>query len=140
MMKGSDSNPGELICKAAEKYNITNIVMGRRSMGGIERFFVGSTSKYVVENAESNVIVVKQPFGDAEEHENIATVIQAEEHERLRREGEEGPAEIHESNLKEVKLAEEKERTRRLSEDAEKNIERLFSLYKFQEELKSRNN
>jgi len=31
-------------------------------MGGVQRFFVGSTSKYVVENAECNVIVVKVPF------------------------------------------------------------------------------
>lgn len=59
MMKGSDSNPGSLLCKAGNNYNINTIVLGRRSMTGVQRFFVGSTSKYVVENAECNVVVVK---------------------------------------------------------------------------------
>jgi hypothetical protein len=46
MMKGSDNVPGDLICKAITKYDIDTVVIGRRSMGGVERFFVGSTSKY----------------------------------------------------------------------------------------------
>lgn len=90
--------------------------------------------RYVVENAECNVIVVKQPVGVAEEHDSKASVIQAEESERLRRE-EEGPPEVHDSNLSEVKRAEEAERRRRLKEDSEVNIERLFSIYKFHDEL-----
>lgn len=47
MMKGCDANPGALICKAAQNYNITNIVLGRRTLGSVERFIVGSTSKYI---------------------------------------------------------------------------------------------
>lgn len=58
-MKGTDTNPGSLLCKATKNYHINTIVLGRRSMSGVQRFFVGSTSKYVVENAECNVIVVK---------------------------------------------------------------------------------
>jgi hypothetical protein len=46
MMKGCDANPGSLICKAAQNYNISNIVLGRRSLGTVERMIVGSTSKY----------------------------------------------------------------------------------------------
>lgn len=88
-----------------------------------------------MENAECDVIVVKQPFGASEEHDNKIAVIQAEETERLRRE-EEGPAEIHESDLGTIRQAEEEERQRRLKEDHELNIERLFAVYKFQEELK----
>jgi hypothetical protein len=45
MMKGSDSNPGNLICKAVTNYDITTVVIGRRSLGSVERFFVGSSSK-----------------------------------------------------------------------------------------------
>lgn len=96
--------------------------------------------RYVVENAECNVVVVKKPFGAPEEHDQKAAVIQAEESERLRREEEEGPAEVHESNLYAIKKAEEDERQRRLKEDSEmlskEGIDRLFSIYKFQEDLK----
>lgn len=84
-------------------------------LGGIERFFVGSTSKYVVENADCNVTVVKHPYGPPEERGNVATkasVVAQEEHERIRRIEEEGPAEIHESDLQKVKELEEAERTR----------------------------
>lgn len=151
MMKGSDSNPGNLICKAVTNYDITNVVIGRRSLGSVERFFVGSSSKYelalvvltpryVVENAECNVIVVKKPFGAPEEHDQKTAVIQAEEGERLRREEEEGPAEVHESDLSAIKKAEEEERERRIKEDGEMlskdSIDKLFSIYKFQEKLK----
>jgi len=41
---------------------------------------------------------VKQAFGPPEEHDKKAAVIQAEEHERVRREEEEGPAEVHDSS------------------------------------------
>jgi hypothetical protein len=83
--------------------------------------------------------VVKKPFGAPEEHDQKAAVIQAEEAERVRREEEEGPAELHESDLSEVRRAEEEERERRLKEDGEimsrENIDKLFSIYKFQENL-----
>jgi len=77
-MKGTNNNPGLILCKAVLTYKIDNLVVGRRSLSGMERFFVGSTSKYVVENAECNVIVVKTPFGAPSEHDSKASVIQAE--------------------------------------------------------------
>jgi len=138
MMKGCDSNPGSLICKAAQNYNITNVVMGRRSMGSVERFFVGSTSKYVLENAECNVIIIKREFGGEEEHEPKAKIIQAEEEERLRRIEEEGPAIIHDVTKEQVIQAEEAERRRRMKEDGaftKDNINKLVHFYQFQDEL-----
>lgn len=84
--------------------------------------------------------MVKKPFGAPEEHDQKTAVIQAEESERLRREEEEGPAEVHESNLSAIKKAEEEERERRIKEDGEmmsrESIDRLFSIYKFQENFK----
>src|SRR5262245_48617618 len=59
MMKGTDSNPGVMLCKAVTEYGIHMIVVGRRPLGGVQRFFAGSTSKYLVENADCTVIVVK---------------------------------------------------------------------------------
>jgi len=141
MMKGADANPGNLICKAVTNYGITTVVMGRRSMGSVERFFVGSNSKFVVENAECDVVVVKQPFGAPEEHDLKTTVILAEETERVRRSEEEGPAEVHESNLMKVKEAEEVERKRRIKEDkgrSHEGLQKLFSIYKFQGDLTKR--
>jgi len=85
------------------------------------------------------VIVVKQPFGPPEEHDKKTAVIQAEEHERVRREEEDGPAEVHESNLSAIKQAEEEERQRRMSRDdagTKEGIDKLIHIYKFQEDLK----
>jgi len=76
-----------------------------------------------------------------EEHDQKPSVIQAEESERVRREEaeeEEGPPEIHDSGLAEIKKAEEEERKRRLREDDTRSIEgidKLFSIYKFQKNL-----
>lgn len=103
---------------------------------GLSNSFESHKVRYVVENAECNVIVIKQPFGASEEHDNKVSVIQAEEEERIRREEEEGPPEVHDSDLNEIKKAEETERKRRMSEDAEVNVERMFAVYKFQEALK----
>jgi nucleotide-binding universal stress UspA family protein len=138
MMKGSDSNPGSLICKAAKNYNISNIVLGRRTLGPVERFIVGSTSKYVLENADVNVIVVKKEFGGPEEHASKLQVIQAEEEERLRRIEEDGPAELHEVAKEEVIKLEEEERQRRILEDhifSKQNLNKLIHTYQFQEEI-----
>jgi len=121
MMKGTNSNPGELICKAIDNYHVDTCVIGRRGLGNFERFFTGSTSRYVMENADCDVIIVKRPFGPAEEHGSTdlkAQVIQAEEHERLRRieEADEKPEIEHDTTLDEVKAAEEAERARRVKE------------------------
>eukprot|EP01119_Soliformovum_irregulare_P004965 TRINITY_DN1619_c0_g1_i1.p1 TRINITY_DN1619_c0_g1~~TRINITY_DN1619_c0_g1_i1.p1 ORF type:complete len:198 (-),score=58.33 TRINITY_DN1619_c0_g1_i1:64-657(-) len=59
LLLGTASHVGELICQAAEKKNIDFLVIGRRGMSPIKRFFVGSTSKYIVEHASCNVYVIK---------------------------------------------------------------------------------
>jgi cell division septum initiation protein DivIVA/nucleotide-binding universal stress UspA family protein len=64
MMKGTDSNAGELICQTIKRYNIKQVVTGRREIGEFKRFVTGSTSKYIMENAEDcNVTIVKTPVG-----------------------------------------------------------------------------
>jgi nucleotide-binding universal stress UspA family protein len=64
MMKGTDSNAGELICQTIKRYNIKQVVTGRREVGEFKRFVTGSTSKYIMENADDcNVTIVKTPIG-----------------------------------------------------------------------------
>jgi len=71
MMKGTDSNAGELICQTIKRYNIKQVVTGRREIGEFKRFVTGSTSKYIMENADDcNVTIVKTPVG-AEFDQNI---------------------------------------------------------------------
>lgn len=71
MMKGTDSNAGELICQTIKLYNIKQVVTGRREIGEFKRFVTGSTSKYIMENADDcNVTIVKTPIG-AEFDQNI---------------------------------------------------------------------
>jgi len=85
MIKGISSNVGEFICQAIKRYNIQHVVTGRRDMGDIKRIFMGSTSKYIMENASCTVIIVKNPFGDEEEAAHIQMIIQAENAERVQR-------------------------------------------------------
>uniref|UniRef100_A0A6B2LHC3 UspA domain-containing protein n=1 Tax=Arcella intermedia TaxID=1963864 RepID=A0A6B2LHC3_9EUKA len=145
MMKGSAANAGELICKAVKQYNIHNVVTGRRDMGEVKRFFVGSTSKYLVENAECNVIVVKSPVGAEEEHSDRQKIIQAEESERIRRIEEEELEKKREEDerkavLEQVKVEEEKERAERIAQSKlnQENVSKLFHVFAFQEELKKK--
>jgi len=71
MMKGTDSNAGELICQTIKQYNIKQVVTGRREIGEFKRFVTGSTSKYIMENAEDcNVTIVKTPVGISEFDQN----------------------------------------------------------------------
>jgi len=146
MMKGSAANAGELICKAVKQYSIHNVVTGRRDMGEVKRFFVGSTSKYIVENAECNVIVVKIPVGPEEEHSDKSKTILAEESERIRRINEEEDErkkeeELRKAELEKVKLEEEKERAERIASQAQFNKDKLdkyIHIFAFQEELKKK--
>jgi len=138
MMKGTDSNAGALLCRAAKTYSIDHLVLGRRGLGSVERFFVGSTSKHCVENAECNVVVIKCPVGAEEEHDSKAKVIKEEEHERLRRIEEEMSQEDSEiekkKDLEKVIKSEEEERRRRIGEEGILTKERIDSkikLYKF---------
>ena len=50
--------PSEAIVEEAKARNVSNIVIGRRPLGSVHRFFVGSNSQYVVEHTDANVIVV----------------------------------------------------------------------------------
>jgi nucleotide-binding universal stress UspA family protein len=144
MMKGSAPNAGELICKAVKQYNIHQVVTGRRDMGEVKRFFLGSTSKYIVENADCNVIVVKSPVGPEEEHTDKQKIIQAEETERIRRivEEEEDKVKIEaerRATLQKVKAEEEKERQERIAEESKftkERVDKMFHIFAFQEELK----
>eukprot|EP01126_Amoeba_proteus_P029235 TRINITY_DN2881_c0_g2_i3.p1 TRINITY_DN2881_c0_g2~~TRINITY_DN2881_c0_g2_i3.p1 ORF type:complete len:165 (+),score=35.68 TRINITY_DN2881_c0_g2_i3:161-655(+) len=58
-MKVSGSSPGDLLCAISKQEEITNLVVGRKSKGSVERFLLGSVSRYVLENADCNVIVIK---------------------------------------------------------------------------------
>eukprot|EP01126_Amoeba_proteus_P052607 TRINITY_DN6368_c0_g1_i2.p1 TRINITY_DN6368_c0_g1~~TRINITY_DN6368_c0_g1_i2.p1 ORF type:complete len:155 (+),score=28.90 TRINITY_DN6368_c0_g1_i2:471-935(+) len=135
MVKGMGSGTGSILCQAVNNYKISTIVLGRRGLGRVTRFFLGSTSRYVLENAECNVIIIKQPFGAPEEHDSKTAVIQAEESERLRREGE-SPSEIHESDLEEIKRSEEEERRRRMDvESMPRVLDKMFAIYKLRDEI-----
>jgi len=56
---GVTISEGEFICRLAKSRGCDFVVLGRRGLSGLKRWFVGSTSKYVMENCEANVIVVK---------------------------------------------------------------------------------
>eukprot|EP00009_Paramoeba_aestuarina_P000951 CAMPEP_0201514324 /NCGR_PEP_ID=MMETSP0161_2-20130828/6186_1 /ASSEMBLY_ACC=CAM_ASM_000251 /TAXON_ID=180227 /ORGANISM="Neoparamoeba aestuarina, Strain SoJaBio B1-5/56/2" /LENGTH=126 /DNA_ID=CAMNT_0047910851 /DNA_START=162 /DNA_END=539 /DNA_ORIENTATION=- len=52
---------GDALCDYVKTHNIDFLVMGRRGgRGKVERFMLGSSSKKCVEEAECNVIIVKQ--------------------------------------------------------------------------------
>jgi hypothetical protein len=42
--------------------------MGRRGLGTIERLFMGSNSKYCIEEANCNVIILKHAYGPEMSH------------------------------------------------------------------------
>ena len=52
-------DPAGEICKYAEDHDSDMIVMGRQDKGAIERIFIGSVSKKVVETSPVSVLVVK---------------------------------------------------------------------------------
>eukprot|EP01126_Amoeba_proteus_P029234 TRINITY_DN2881_c0_g1_i1.p1 TRINITY_DN2881_c0_g1~~TRINITY_DN2881_c0_g1_i1.p1 ORF type:complete len:151 (-),score=32.59 TRINITY_DN2881_c0_g1_i1:286-738(-) len=45
-MKVSGSSPGDLLCAISKQEEITNLVVGRKSKGSVERFLLGSVSRY----------------------------------------------------------------------------------------------
>jgi len=148
MMKGSSSNAGDLICRAVNQYNIHQVVTGRRDMGDVKRFFLGSTSKYILEHANCNVVVVKIAVGPEEEHSDRTKAIQAEESERIRRIIEEEKIkekeeEERKATLQKVKIDEEKERQERIADEAKfskDRVDKLFHIFAFHEELKKGHN
>ena len=54
-------NPKQEVLQFANDRKIDTIVVGTRDLGKVERFFLGSFSKYIVAHATCPVIVVKTP-------------------------------------------------------------------------------
>lgn len=48
-----------MICQIAEKKKSDVIILGRRGMSSFKRALLGSTSNYVVEHAQCDVLVTK---------------------------------------------------------------------------------
>jgi len=145
MMKGVSSHPADLICRAIKERNIHHLVTGRREMGNFKRFFLGSTSTYLVEHAHCNVTVIKAPYGPEEEHSDKLQAILAEETERIRR-IEEDEHEMRELeaerivNLQKVKEEEERARQERIADDSKftpARVDQLFHIFAFQEDIKN---
>ena len=55
---------GEVVCGYVEGKKVDFLCMGRRGMGKVERFFIGSNSKYCVEEADCNVVIMQHSFGE----------------------------------------------------------------------------
>jgi len=52
-------SPGKVICDYAKKNNIDVIFMGSRGLGKVKSLFLGSVSKYVVNNTDAHVFILK---------------------------------------------------------------------------------
>jgi len=65
---GRAGNAGELICQAVDQKMVDNLYVGRRGMGWGKRLLAGSVSRYLVEHANCNVVVVKSSY-QPEQHE-----------------------------------------------------------------------
>eukprot|EP01091_Cochliopodium_minus_P012548 TRINITY_DN3822_c0_g1_i1.p1 TRINITY_DN3822_c0_g1~~TRINITY_DN3822_c0_g1_i1.p1 ORF type:complete len:152 (-),score=39.39 TRINITY_DN3822_c0_g1_i1:66-521(-) len=50
----------QVICDEVEKRKIDVVVVGRRGISDLKRVFMGSTSKYLVDNSNVTVLVVKE--------------------------------------------------------------------------------
>eukprot|EP01112_Ceratiomyxa_fruticulosa_P006690 TRINITY_DN1755_c0_g1_i10.p1 TRINITY_DN1755_c0_g1~~TRINITY_DN1755_c0_g1_i10.p1 ORF type:complete len:178 (-),score=29.50 TRINITY_DN1755_c0_g1_i10:254-787(-) len=71
---------GEVICEAVEKKGIDYLIIGRNAkMGIFARLLVGSTSKYCMEHASCNVIVVKNPTEAEKVHLQLPAHVISEE-------------------------------------------------------------
>lgn len=53
-------DPGKVICQLAKTWNADLIAIGRYCMGGINEFFMGSVSNYVLHHASCHVLVLQQ--------------------------------------------------------------------------------
>ncbi|QQE67129.1 universal stress protein UspA [Leptolyngbya sp. BL0902] len=52
-------SPGRVICKAAQQWGATMIVMGHRGRSGLSELVMGSVSNYVMHHALCSVLVLK---------------------------------------------------------------------------------
>jgi len=112
---------GEALCQAARTEEADFLVVGSRGLGQLKSLFLGSVSKYCVENAPCNVIVVKLEPPKSEEHASKQAIVSLEEEERARRIGEEKARLRRERDASVLDrdiavLAEEEERWRRVHE------------------------
>jgi len=63
LLVGSHANDndsiGQIIVNASEKLNTDLIIIGSRGLGAVEKFFMGSVSKYVISHCRAPVLLVK---------------------------------------------------------------------------------
>jgi nucleotide-binding universal stress UspA family protein len=52
-------DPGRIICDAASDCNVDLIIMGHRGLSGLNEFFLGSVSNYVLHHAPCSVLTVQ---------------------------------------------------------------------------------
>ena len=114
---------GEIICSYIKEHKIDFLVMGRRGLGTVKRFFLGSSSRFCIEEADCNIVIVKKPFAPDVVHDSSKEdVIAAEEAERKWRIEEyekavQAEKDASKKDLEDVKKMEEEERHRREEED-----------------------
>jgi len=132
------NNVGEMIIEQVKDKKIDFLVIGRRGISKLKRIFVGSTSRYCVEHAPCNVIVVKGDWAADEEHASKQEVINEEERERQRRISEKKLNEVQEKYHSDLarsisRMAEETERMARIEDEEalleKEAIERLTVLH-----------
>jgi len=81
------NHTGEMICHQAKEKNIDLIVMGRRGMNRIKRLVVGSNSRYVMEHADCNVMMIRGEWTASDDQEVKKATTEGKE-ERQIKEGE----------------------------------------------------
>ncbi len=54
-----EGNPGQRIVDAAVEYDVNLIIVGTGEKGVIARFFQGSVSRFVLDNAPCSVLVAR---------------------------------------------------------------------------------
>jgi nucleotide-binding universal stress UspA family protein len=54
----SVGDPGKLICGLAQSWEADLIMVGRRGLGGVSEFFMGSVSNYVLHHADCDVLIL----------------------------------------------------------------------------------
>jgi len=118
---------GEVICQQVTNKKISFVFVGRRGLSAFKRILLGSTSRFCMEHANCNVVVVKGEWGPEEIHDSKTAVLQQEEKERQRRIKEEEDFEKLEKfhsalDLNIVRLAEETERMSRIKEEQDAKL------------------
>ncbi|MEA5572199.1 universal stress protein [Calothrix sp. UHCC 0171] len=67
-------DPGRTICELASNWNADLIIIGRRGRSGLNEFFLGSVSNYVLHHAPCSVLTVQgKNIVKAEEVEKLET-------------------------------------------------------------------